>query len=81
MSSPRKYITKIELSDNMYIDRKHFQKIIFISNAIESGWGVKKRGNSYIFSKKHEGKREMMTEEYIQTFIETMGNPGNIGLP
>jgi hypothetical protein len=80
MSSPQKYVTRIELPDNMYIDRKRFQKIIFITNAIEGGWMVKKRGNSYVFSKKHDGIGEVMSEEYLKTFVETMGNSGNIEL-
>jgi hypothetical protein len=41
----------------------------FIWNAIEKGWAVKKRDDSYIFSKKHEGKREIFMDTYLETFI------------
>ena len=33
------------------------QKMTFIYRALENGWTVKKNGDSYIFSKKHEGKK------------------------
>ena len=32
------------------------KKMIFIYNAIENGWSVKKSKDSFIFTKKHEGK-------------------------
>ena len=42
----------------------------FIYNAIESGWNVKKIDNKYYFCKKHEGKKEIYLETYLQKFIE-----------
>lgn len=69
MSSSGKYTAKIELPDNMHIDRKQFQKMIFITNAIEDGWSVKKRRNSYFFFKKHENRREIFMDEYLTHFI------------
>ena len=52
------------------IDFIKLQKMRFIYNAIESGWDVKKLDNKYYFSKKHEGKREIYLESYLQKFIE-----------
>jgi|LakMenE22Apr09ns_1017241.scaffolds.fasta_scaffold14231_2 hypothetical protein len=46
------------------------QKMRFIYNAIESGWNVKKIDNKYYFCKKHEGKKEIYLESYLQKFIE-----------
>ena len=46
------------------------QKLYFINNAINSGWAVKKRDDAYIFSKKHENKKEVYLETYLQKFIE-----------
>ena len=43
----------------------------FIFNALESGWDVKKRKNVYIFSKKHEGKKEVFQESFLQEFIQS----------
>ena len=52
------------------IDFIKLQKMRFIYNAIESGWNVKKIDNKYYFSKKHEGKKEIYLETYLQKFIE-----------
>ena len=42
----------------------------FIMNAIETGWTVKKNDDNYIFSKKHEGKREVFMSDYLEKFID-----------
>jgi hypothetical protein len=47
------------------------QKMSFINNAIDAGWAVKKRDDRYIFSKKHENKKEVYLETYLQKFIES----------
>ena len=51
------------------IDKKTFQKMTFIYNALEQGWKVKKDADSYIFTKKHEGRREIFQESYLETFL------------
>uniref|UniRef100_A0A6C0HHG0 Uncharacterized protein n=1 Tax=viral metagenome TaxID=1070528 RepID=A0A6C0HHG0_9ZZZZ len=48
---------------------KQLQKMIFIMNALNDGWSVKKSQDKYIFSKKHENKVEVFQEEYLATFI------------
>jgi len=45
------------------------QKMLFIMNALDDGWSVKKSQDKYIFSKKHENKIEVFQEEYLATFI------------
>lgn len=47
------------------------QKMSFINNAIESGWTVKKRNDKYFFTKKHENKKEVYLDTYLQKFIES----------
>ena len=54
----------------MNIDNKELQKIIFIHNCLEDGWTVKKKDELYIFSKKHQGKKEIMSEKYLPSFIK-----------
>jgi len=57
-------------SDNFIkIDKNEFQKMIFINNVINDGWTVKKYENSYIFTKKHENRREIFQENYLESFI------------
>jgi hypothetical protein len=51
------------------VDNLHLQKMIFIMNALNDGWSVKKSQDKYIFSKKHENKLEVFQEEYLATFI------------
>ena len=51
-------------------NNKKMSKMIFIFNAIEDGWVVKKNKNSYIFSK-HKGKEMQAYEEkYLEKFIQ-----------
>jgi len=46
------------------------KKMIFIHNALQEGWNIKlKENNTYIFSKKHEGKKEVFLDSYLQDFI------------
>ena len=51
------------------IEHLKFQKMLFLFNAINDGWSIKKNGDSYIFSKDHEGKSEIFSDSYLQTFI------------
>ena len=57
------------------MDRKQIHKLIFINNALEDGWSIKKKENSYIFSKKHENRQEIFDNNYLENFIETNKNP------
>ena len=43
---------------NEYND-KDLAKISFIYKAIEDGWSVKKKNNTYIFKKKHENQKKI----------------------
>ena len=44
---------------NTNVSNKYLQKMVFINNALEDGWSVKKKENSYIFTKKHENRQEI----------------------
>lgn len=56
---------------NLKVDVIQFQKMILLYNSIEHGWTVKKRGNSYVFTKPHEGKSEVHDDAYLRTFMKT----------
>tara|TARA_X000000950_G_scaffold202183_1_gene243380 strand:+ start:1078 stop:1275 length:198 start_codon:yes stop_codon:yes gene_type:complete len=47
------------------------KKMQFIYNALENGWSVKKKKDLYIFSKNHEGKKEVFLDEYLKRFMVT----------
>lgn len=59
----------LETPDNIKINKKQYQKIIFINNALEDGWSIKKMNEKYIFTKKHENRREIFQEDYLENFI------------
>jgi hypothetical protein len=59
----------LELNSNITLDKPKFQKMIFIMNALEKGWSIKKNGDSYIFTKKHENRREIFMESYLEKFM------------
>jgi len=55
----------------MKLNKSNYQKMIFITNALEQGWTIKKKNDSYIFLKKHENRREIFQENYLDTFLKT----------
>ena len=57
-------------SNNVPIDNMLFHKMKFIYNAIEDGWTVRSKNNKYVFTKKHENRREIYLENYLKNFIE-----------
>lgn len=57
--------------NNIKVDVIKFQKMIFLYNAIEQGWNVKKRDDSYIFTKNHEGKKEVFENSYLLKFMKS----------
>jgi len=59
------------MENQIQFSKKEFQKMVFIINAIENGWSVKKVEDSYIFAKKHEGKKEVFQNDYLEKFVET----------
>lgn len=53
------------------MNKKDFQIMMFLYSAIEDGWKVKKNNdtNNYVFSKKHENKREIFHCDYLEKFV------------
>ena len=61
---------KLDNEKSLEIDKIKFQKMIFLYNALDNGWSIKKKQNSYIFKKNHEGKKEILNETYLSTFMK-----------
>lgn len=61
----------VPLGNNIKIDKKMFAKMNFIYNAIEDGWTVNKRQDKYVFTHPHDKRREVLSEDYLTTFIKT----------
>lgn len=63
--------TLIDLENKNYkVDSIIFQKMLLLFNAIEDGWTIKKKNDSYVFIKNHEGKREIFDEKYLSSFMK-----------
>lgn len=72
MTNIQHIITELKMPNKIVeINSKQFQKMLFLANAIDDGWCVKKTKNSYIFSKKHENKKEVYDKTYLEKFILT----------
>jgi len=63
---------------DLEVDKIKFQKMVFLYNALENGWSIKKRTDSYIFTKNHEGKKEVFDEQYLSIFMKENVNINNI---
>ena len=58
------------LSDSTSFDNVKLYKMAFIYNSLETGWTVRKKDKLYIFTKNHEGKKEVFSEEYLKRFMK-----------
>jgi len=74
--------TNIEINvfdaSQVEIDQIKFKKMIFLYNALDNGWSIKKKHDSYIFTKNHEGKKEIFDESYLSIFMKDNMNINNI---
>ena len=52
------------------LSKTKFMKMIFLYNALESGWTVIKKENSFILTKKHEDSNEILEECNLSTFMK-----------
>jgi len=43
---------------------------MFIFNALEEGWTVHKKRDAFIFTKSHEGKKEVLSDSYLLEFMK-----------
>jgi hypothetical protein len=60
------------------IDTIKFKKMVFLYNALDNGWSIKKRKGAYVFAKNHEGKKEIFDEAYLSMFMKENMNINNI---
>ena len=64
------YLEEYIKNGDLKIDNIIFQKMLFIYNALDDGWSIKKKDSSYVFSKNHEGKKEILEETYLLKFMK-----------
>ena len=65
-------------SEEVEIESAKFKKMVFLYNALNNGWSIKKRKEAYIFTKKHEGKKEVYDEAYLGIFMKQNMDINNI---
>lgn len=58
-------------NENIKVDAIKFQKMLILYNSIEYGWTVKKKNGSYVFTKNHENKKEVLEDTYLLKFMKT----------
>ena len=51
------------------ISKLELHKLLFISNALNEGWSVRKNKEKYIFTKNHDNKKEVFLDNYLEKFI------------
>ena len=69
MSSSQKVEISSDLPNNIKLEKASLRKMLFIMNALDQGWSIKKSNDSYIFTKKHENRREIFQENYLEDFL------------
>ena len=52
------------------VSQDRFKKMLFVYNALEEGWTIKKRDQSFVFTKKHEGKKEILSDDFLVSFMK-----------
>jgi hypothetical protein len=51
------------------VDRKTYQKMKFLYHVLQDGWKIKKKEDTYVLTKRHEGKKEYLSEDYLEHFL------------
>jgi len=77
MSVATDIIINVNNNGPIEIDQDKFKKMVFLYNALDNGWSIKKRNNSYIFQKNHEGKKEIFDDNYLSIFMKDNSNINN----
>ena len=73
------YITLFSIFLLMDIDDTTFKKMLFVYNAIETGWSeTKKYENTFIFKKPHLNDKYILFDTYLNDFINYNFNIQNI---
>ena len=68
----------INRDEKLQIDYLTLQKMSFLFNALDDGWQIKKNKEKYIFTKRHENKKEIFSDNYLTRFIEKNFNINNL---
>ena len=56
--------------NELNIDYIKLQKMAFLYNALENGWTIKKQNEVYVFTKNHQGAKEIFLDSYLRRFMK-----------
>jgi hypothetical protein len=59
----------IDAVSDLKVNIVQLQKMAFLFNALENGWTIKKKKDCYVFSKKHNGQKEVYLDSYLKRFM------------
>jgi hypothetical protein len=60
-----------DIINNTNDTETHLKYILyFLYNTLNNGWSIKKKKSNYVFFKKHEGKKEYISDNYITSFLK-----------
>ena len=65
-----KEITNKETLDMNKELRQEIYIMIFLMNALESGWSIRKKDNKFVFRKSHNHRKEVYSDNYLVNFLK-----------
>ena len=65
-----KEITNKETRDMNKELRQEIYIMIFLMNALESGWSIRKKDNKFVFRKSHNHRKEVYSDNYLVNFLK-----------
>ena len=71
MDEPIQIKINIVNKKDITLESEKFHKMVFLYNALNDGWKIKKKNDLYIFTKNHEGKKEILHDSYLLTFMKS----------
>jgi hypothetical protein len=54
---------------SLQVPAKTLKQMIFIANALENGWSVRKAGKNYVFTDRLEGRSEVYEAGFLDAFV------------
>jgi|TARA_R110002012_G_scaffold281308_1_gene470334 hypothetical protein len=73
LSKNKNKIYTLDITNNIIEDNvkpNNIYVLAFLYNVLNNGWTIKKNKKEYIFIKNHEGKKEIFSDNYINTFLK-----------
>lgn len=59
----------LDINDIKNVEPEKIQKLLILSNALDDNWHIRKENDSYIFSKKINGVKEVYSENFLNDFV------------